>query len=303
MQVRNIYLGCLTPLVLIAVSTAQAQIVTVPTFEGGFFTASVGTWYATPSAENEAYGVQHTDDSTSILNITPDYHFGALASVSYMFRETANDIELSYVHFNSSDSDSIDNPTEAHRLHSTLKYELDSLDLMISQFINLGRHMQVRFSAGLAYVELEQQQNNYLHEEDAFGKTDLLDQRNEYMGWGPRLAIDSRYDFGQGFGIIGGGSVAYFTGDLDVTTTQNNEMNSTTNDLDDHAITNLRGNLGVDYIYYFNNDDRSTIGLELGYQADYYADAISTLETIDGTDIDSLSLTFSGPYLNIKAKL
>ncbi len=34
---------------------------------------------------------------------------------------------------------------------------------MISQFIDIGTHMQMRFSGGLSYVELEQKQ-------DAFGE-------------------------------------------------------------------------------------------------------------------------------------
>ncbi|HLF66247.1 MAG TPA: Lpg1974 family pore-forming outer membrane protein, partial [Gammaproteobacteria bacterium] len=71
------------------------------------------------------------------------------------------------------------------------------------------------------------------------------------------------------------------------------------------TVTNLRANIGVDYVF-FDEDDGFRLGLELGYLVDYYADAIHELSTVvaaRGSSLDSSnmnSLSFSGPYLNVK---
>jgi hypothetical protein len=319
MRIKNIYLGSLTSLAILASSMAHAeQMVTVPTLEGGV-TASIGTWYAVPSADNTEYHVVTPDENSNhVLNNDGDYDFGWQATLGYVFDETANGIELSYRGLNNdndetfSESTTTGATTNSGILKNNISYELNAFDLMLSQFIEIGDSMQMRFLGGLSYVELEQDFTNNSHvsrvNSDGTRTRDTHDKdHSEFTGWGPRVGIDARYDFGQGFGIVGGGSAAYYLGELEFTETftchsdglQCGSNESIDDDHDNHAVTNLRANLGIDYVYYMDEDDFDypTIGLELGYQVDYYANAIAQNPS---DDVDSIAATFSGPYLNLK---
>lgn len=315
MNVKRINIGLVTYFSLfLAASSVQAQeLVTAPSLDGGV-TASIGTFFVTPSADNESYALTGEPNQVSVLNINPDYEFGVDATIGYIFDETANGIELSFRNINTSDTDSSEGFIPEARgaqeedgfFDSNLGYELNSLDLTISQFMDVGNHMQMRFIGGLAYVELEQEQKTSFLQEDE--TTDYFEDESEFNGFGPRLGIDARYDLSekmQGFGIVAGGSVAYYLGDLDLhhTFTSASIDDNTaqiSSDADNHSVTNLRGNLGFDYVYFLDNQDRSTIGLELGYQVDYYADAVGTIESIENPHVESLATTFSGPYLSLK---
>ncbi len=315
MQTKHFYLASLTPLVLVASSLSYAdQPVNVPTLEGGP-TASITAWYAVTSAGNENYGFSgnHEDDANSVLNVTPEYNFGVDASLGYIFEDTANSIELLYRYQDTNNSDT-DEGNLGHEgageLHSELGYELNSFDLVIGQIIEVGESMDMRFTGGLAYVEIDESQHTSFHEElDYIEHSAEIDEKSHFSGWGPRVGIDARYDFGTGVGIVGGGSVAYVLGDLDTSESltqthhHHTEDELIKNDIDNHAVTNLRGNLGVDYVYFFDNEERSTMGIELGYQVDYYSDALGTVGSAEHPDIDTFALTFSGPYLTVKGAL
>jgi hypothetical protein len=326
-MMKKLSLYSLSSLAILASTVSYAeQMATAPTLEGGI-TASIGTWYAAPSADDVVYGTSTTvtdpstgpldpaTTSTEILTIAPDYDFGWEASLGYVFDDTANDVELSYRGLNTTDTASqagnfkLNNvgPDDEYAdgtYDTNLGYELNAFDLMFGQFLDIGQTTQVRFSAGASYVELEQDQKTSFHaddevvitpdgEDEVFGKDS-----NEFRGWGPRLAIDARYDFGSGFGIVAGGSVAYYLGEL----TSNQVAVSATGDtnhgeLDSHAVTNLRGNVALDYVFYMEENDLPTAGIEIGYQSDYY-DADFAQSTSQGAVLSSV--TFSGPYVNLK---
>jgi hypothetical protein len=330
---KKVFLGSLTSLAVMASSLAFAEeMVTAPTFDGGV-TASVGTFYVVPSSDNNDYFfVTDDNDHTTISNAQAGYNWGLDASLGYIFEETANGIELSYRTINADGSNNAQNGTipgtddEWDNVRDDIKYELNNFDLMISQFMDLGTHMQVRFSGGLSYVELKETQNVYgtIIDGGTDGNLNFSGKENsKFTGWGPRLAMDARYDFGEdleGFGIVGGASVAYFLGESEISGSFSqtedggtiiDDQYSVSDNINNHAVTNLRGNLGIDYVYFFDNDEESTLGLELGYLVDFYDDAVAnTAINIDGP-IDIISgagtasttnsaVTFSGPYLLLK---
>lgn len=321
----------ITSLTCFISSVAYAeQYVVVPTLEGGV-TASIGTFYATPSTGdyNYANGVILDSDSGAfpayskpIYNET-DYDFGFEATLGYLFEETANGIELSYrgLHSSNDDSVSIDdggfdsidipggNPGIGPYEYASneLTYDFNTIDLMISQFVNFGDFVQMRFSGGLAYAYIKQKsQTTFLGD----GQEGSQKTESKFSGLGPRVGTDGRYDFGDGFGIVGGLSLAYLLGSLD----SNNQFYDQTNvvedwnyqeDVDSHAVLNVRANLGVDYVYFLNNDEGSTIGLELGYLADYYVEAVNEITGGEeafqyGASSVLQSASFAGPYVNLK---
>jgi hypothetical protein len=330
MKIKNIYLGSLTSLAVMASSLAFAEeMVTAPTLDGGI-TASIGTFYAVPSSDNNEYFIANNDTHSTFSNAQADYNWGLDASLGYIFENTANGIELSYRTINADGSNNAQDGTipgidaSWDNVRDDIKYDLNNFDLMISQFMDLGTHMQMRFSGGLSYVELEQKENVYGTFTNVSDETTNFagKEKSKFTGWGPRLAMDARYDFGEdlaGFGIVGGASVAYLLGSSKITasTTQTSEdgrgnfNNSLSDDINNRAVTNLRGNLGVDYVYFFDNDEKSTLGLELGYLVDFYDDAIvntamdsdGPVDIIGGAGTASTTnspVTFSGPYLSLK---
>lgn len=311
MTTKKIYLGSLTSLALITSNAVYAeQLVTAPTLDGGVF-ASVGGFYAVTSADNENYGFSGSidDDFNSVLNVSPGYDLGLDASLGYVFEETANSIEVFYRNHEPSDTDSEEGnigEDDFGFLDSELGYELNAFDLMMGQFIDIGAHMEMRFTAGLSYVELEQDQHTSFEEFEGEEDVDHFHSKSEFIGWGPRLGIDARYEFGTGIGIVAGGSVAYYIGDLDLhesaasSEVDDDDNFAIANDIDSHSVTNFRGNVALDYVYFFDNESRSALGLEVGYQVDYYADVVGSIGNIEDPDIDTFAVTFSGPYFNLK---
>ncbi len=323
MQHHKLFFYSLSSLLLGVSGIAYAEeLVNVPELEGGI-TASIGTFYVQPSAENLNYAVDITPSGNqsgtlSAADFNSDYSFGTQATLGYLFDETANGIELAYRNLNSNDSDSgihdfstNNGSPEFVPGHSDVNvgYELNAFDLLLSQYVNIGEHMQLRFNGGLAYVELEQ--NAHLHvtyddlPDNSDGLTVYGEQNNAFTGWGPRMGIDTRYAFGQGIGIVGNGSIAYYLGELTVhdhsfkfDQTGQTTFSSNEHHIDAHAIVNLRANLGLDYVYAFEAAAQSTLGLELGYQVDYYDDAVAIVP--GKTYILPYDVTFSGPYLNLK---
>lgn len=317
---NKLFLYSLTSLAVTASSFAYAetgQNVFVPTLEGGV-TASVGTFYVTPTSDFQNFIGTYTGNDPYFLSaetVNPGYQFGIDASLGYIFEDTANSIELFFRNVSTSDTGSATGYTETLEedgyFLGDLGYELDSFDLMFSQFVDLGQVMQVRFSGGLAYVELERNEHVDFTPTDVNETSQIENASSKFQGWGPRVGIDTRYGFTniEGLGIVGGGSMAYYLGDMDVSTfvDSNFETDYANNNPGNHAILNFRANLGLDYVYFFNNDEKSTLGLEVGYLIDYYDDAAAATNLDGAYDGDyygqateTTSVSFAGPYVNLK---
>ncbi|MGA2654433.1 MAG: Lpg1974 family pore-forming outer membrane protein [Gammaproteobacteria bacterium] len=319
---RKIYLYSLSSLAVISSAAAFAdEGVYVPELEGGI-TASVGVFIATPSAATTGAVKRSevsstpilTTDETEVLNVTPGYNAGIDASLGYIFEDTANGIEVFYRNYDINDTNTYDatfgEDLTPISVSDNLGYELNTFDIMISQFMNIGQHMQMRFSAGASYLELEQNETGAITPAGS-SETLYAEDTSEFRGWGPRLSIDARYDFGddiEGLGIVAGGSLAYFLGDLDSSSpaasgsfTEGVTIDVVNNDMDNQNVTNLRGNVGMDYVYYFDNDEGSTLGIEIGYQVDFYDDSIAYSDAgIDKSTVNTQPVTFSGPYAYLK---
>ena len=331
MKPNKFYLHALSALALLSSGATYAnQLASAPTLEGGF-DASVGIWYAVPTADNQEYAtLPNTVTSVeSVQHVEFDYNAGLLATVGYVFEDSANGVELAYRLFNAENNDEVapgnqgvyapifnDNYNSAH---SNQSYEFNSFDLMVNQFLDVGRAVQMRFAIGASYVSLEQEEDNVyfdtveLHQ-TLFDVSDTVARSSEFSGFGPRVGVDARYDFGNGIGVLGASSLAYYLGELNLedTFTQSVPMepdvvSSLANDTSNHGVLNVRANLAIDYVFFLANQDRTAVGIELGYQFDYY-DNIVQRATYDAQDMqemtytesDSLAVSFSGPYINLK---
>ncbi len=363
---NKLFLCSLTSLAVLASSGAYAEeMATAPSLEGGF-SGMLGGFLFTPSVNDKAYADNRSFDdvnavlNTSTANNNADYSTGWQAAIGYAFEGTANGIELTYRSFDGSNDADPEGPfainvdldereigAGVHAFSDGTSSNQDNTfqnwDLMASQFLDIGTHMQMRFMAGASYLmDLDQttKLNTNVHghayayehrgpehtEIHLEGDLDIYEQiKSEYSGWGPRVAADARYDFGEmidGFGIVGGASLGYYLGKQESTSTLTVGFDGCVSDeidegknseecgsgsvgaraqdnSDSHAVTNLRANVGIDYVYYFDNDELSTLGLELGYEVDTYFDGVATISALGG-ETDVTNLTFSGPYLNVK---
>jgi hypothetical protein len=275
----------------------ENNFATVPKLAGGI-TASLGTFLAVPSSDLNSYYFSESDDDFKVLNVNPGSEYGFEAAFGYVFEHSANSVELLFRDINTSDNASDDDSASTN-----LDYHLRALDLMFGQFMDLGQQLQMRFAAGISYAELKRDQTV-----EITNTPNQASEYSDYKGLGPRIGLDARYDFGQGFGIVGGGSLAYFLGKMktEFSGISSSTVNVTNNN-DDQAVMNLRGNVGIDYVYFFDNEQRSTAGIEFGYLIDYYDDSVRTVNTVaipnPGTAQyeTTAALSFAGPYLNLKA--
>lgn len=311
MHTQKYYLYSVTALAILSASAHAEQLNTSPTLEGGI-TASIGTFYAQPSSTTSGFSLVEGGTDVTVLEPDTDYDFGIQASLGYIFEGTANGIELSYRGINTSDTTSTqgmisllppDGGSEYTTADDKLEYTQNALDLMMSQYMDIGDYMQMRFSGGLSYIDFKQNQSLALANNDVH---DSFTTNSDFKGLGPRMGIDARYDFGNGVGIVGGASFAYYLGDLDVNSyidATGNKIHTAKDDQDNHAVINLRSNLAVDYVYFFDDEERSTLGLELGYEIDYYDNVIGqispTATSIDN-ELETIEASFAGPYLLLK---
>jgi hypothetical protein len=334
---NKLYFYSLTSLTSLAATAAYAeQLVTAPTLEGGV-NISIGTFYAAPGSDGYNYADKIIMDSTYPTGLTrtplyndSDYDFGFEASLGYVFEDTANGIELSYRGLHSSTDDSITTgdgefiaipggtpdgiPSGTDTFNTadnSLTYNFNTVDLMISQFLDIGRHVQMRLQGGLAYANIEQKAHTTFSIDGSADTAYPQKTKSEFNGWGPRLGTDARYEFGNGIGILGGVSLAYLIGDLNgynkLSSPNEGELEvwDFQDDISNHSVVNLRGNLGVDYVYFFEEQEGAAMGLEVGYLADYYTEAVNEVTggnsgLIYGPTTEMQSASFSGPYVNLK---
>ncbi len=328
MKGKKLFLYSLTSLAVIASHAVSAEeFASAPSLEGGWSGMIGGMWFV-PSNDNTTYAsstsrsLNSSSENTQYFNTDGEYKLGWQAAMGYVFDNTANGIELSFRDYSSHsdsstdvfDADFFQEQFDSQIASSNQGTKFQDWDLMVSQFLDIGTHVQMRFLGGISYLaKLEQNTTtsyDFLSHDEGFSDHDIYtnESRSHFSGLGPRVGADARYDFGDGFGVVGGFSVAYFLGELENNFTETYtdpdfdgyEFSDNSN-IDNHAVTNLRGNLGVDYVYYFENQDLPTLGLELGYEVDTYLDGIGDFNFAESTGIITASdVTFSGPYLNIK---
>lgn len=320
---RQLFIFTLT----VSASSAFAQtddFVYVPTLEDAI-TASVGALYLVPSSDFESYLAVPSmpngeETSYNVLNADPAYQWGIDASLGYIFDQTANGVDLFFRNLSTSDSTTttfatLKDPTVTANVTGDLGYDLTAFDLMFSQFVELGRFMEMRFMAGLAYVELKQNRSTDVDDDPVDDDPTMLifsDQTSKFTGWGPRIGVDSRYDFFGGFGLVAAGSFAYYLGELDTTLTFSaNDVTpeTATDNLNNHAVMNFRANIALDFVTEYDDKNHLTFGVEAGYLFDYYNDGVGSVNILGiegigaaGEGLNTTAVSFSGPYINLKGE-
>lgn len=295
--------------------TTENQFATVPRYDKTFI-ASIGTFYGVPSSDFNNYYFSKSPNSEEyqLLTVNPGHEFGFDVALGYIFDNSANSLEAFFRDINTSDNAASDNIEQGlspeENANTNLDYHLRAADIMFGQYMNLGDDFQIRLAAGAAYAEIKRDQNNFNVETNGDNATDLSEY-SKFTGFGPRLTADLRYAFEQGFGVVGSVSMAYFIGQLknNYTLNQGEETFEVNDTNDDQGVMNFRGNIGLDYIYQFEDAEQETLGLEIGYLIDYYDDSVRNTNIFPPSGLPdpgneeyntTVALSFSGPYLYLK---
>ncbi len=211
--------------------------------------------------------------------------------------------------------------------------KLDAVDLMAGQRIFIGSDFNLRLSAGLEYARLQNSISNSFSGTTPNtpsilvpgGITNVVTAYNSgetstFNGLGPKIGFDGRFCFGDsGFGFdshLDGGLLignisdnqnassvtntsitSAATGTL-LATGQDVIVGSSSADQNRRVVPFLDANLGVDYMYKFNNAGQSSLTAELGYEASNYFNAIHTINVLGG--VNNENFTTHGPFLTVK---
>lgn len=224
--------------------------VTVPVLKGGFeFT--LAALYLQPSSNNLTYVSAQQLNNSGILisedteSIEPDYGWGFLLGLGYIIPNSANDIQLNWMHFNDNDEDSenyvtpVSGSTNIIRIpgnqilrlrgvgdfanvSANAKYKFDAVDLDFGRYINITNRLQTRLFAGLRYARIDNDLS--VSYDGAATVIDLapnqflslsLDSDSTFNGIGPLFGISGNYNVGYGFGIAGAFDIALLVGEID----------------------------------------------------------------------------------------
>lgn len=311
--------------------------INVPQFAGGLEIDATAL-YLQPSFNDGALSYAITMDGNNnnalISSVEPSYHAGGEIGIGYIFQNTGNDIMLRYTHLNTQDQNSIINFSNNVFINSTIinlqetplfsnvatgKQQLifNQADLTVGQYMNIGQHWNMQLRTGLRYIDLENDLTGTYDQFIGEPPTRYVAKSNtEFDGLGPLLAVNSRYNIGKGFGVVGnldgaalvGDKSAQLSGSLTLINSFTNftstlGMNQLNNDVF-HLVPNIDLRLGLDY-------ETKIFTVEAGYQSDHYFNVIDSIKgtttatgasflgPIIATQHRSADLSFNGPYFSV----
>lgn len=245
----------------------------------------------------------------------PDHEWEGAAKIGYDFPMSANTIELSYLRLDN-DTHAINDTSDAPISFGSyffpnvllpilpgqpfvsdahLHYELDQVDLKLSRlYRDTSANFSIRPSLGIRYVTLD-------HSLTFIAPGNVI---SEYEGGGPLFSLDGRYEFFDGFGLIGYFDYGLLVGQI------NSHSHVTLGGVDfsftspdrDRIVNSITGKIGFDYNYIFANSSRLII--EAGYQINEY---FNSMDMIRGeiapaqklVGIETTSFAFRGLYVSV----
>jgi len=263
--------------------------VTIPVLPGGFDFTLGGLWLKPTSSNVEYFSSTKTVDSTvdgvgitsqtdTSEEVSPNYTWGFLLGLGYIFPGTAWDARVDWQHLHDNgDTDSttlkaitdvaiealplgnrigVDTPPEKFFAEGEVVYDFDAVDLTFGQFINIGPRLQTRLFTGLRWARLDNDLSGSYRFTGITGTGEgTVDPRNftadsdsTFNGIGPIFGIAANYAVGYNIGIAGYFDAALLVGKLSLEQSTNElEFDSATGVLTDKSPVN------------FNFDDLSVV--------------------------------------------
>lgn len=323
--------------------------VTIPNFNGGV-EFSIEALYLRPTTTNTRYltvlesssGPGITDIDTTRYDVDYDYDWGFLIGLGYIFPNTANDVQASWMQIDNNSSDSrnvfgsgksaILNPPflvtgidsdDVLEAEGEIDTDFDAVDLTFGQYINIGPRLQTRLFAGLRYMKLDSElETEYeLSDDGTFLNGVSAEFDSKFNGLGPLFGVKADYNLGGGFGVSALFDATLLVGNISfdanygLTTPSGDVLIETAGEIDtdelDVISPGFDARLGLNYKYQMNNG--YMVGLEIGYQVTKYFDVIEQLDADNNTgsnlsyngsaETDTTNFGLNGLYLSLNAKI
>ncbi|WP_298625598.1 Lpg1974 family pore-forming outer membrane protein [uncultured Legionella sp.] len=190
-------------------------------------------------------------------------------------------------------------PTPGFVSDAYLSYKVNQVDLKAGRkYSDVSSAFFIRPSLGLRYAELK-------HSLTFAAPGNML---SSFKGVGPMISVDSTYNLGHGFGLVGYFDYALIVGKIDshsYLSLLGTNFNYSWPERD-RIVNSITAKLGLDYSFNFANN--SNVAIEAGYQVNEY---FNSMDTIRGTiafapgDISRIngnetnSFGFRGPYISL----
>jgi hypothetical protein len=304
--------------------------VTIPVLQGGLdFT--LGGLYLKPTSSNVEYvssSLATTVGSVITVNneiesVHPDYTWGFLLGIGYIFPNTANDVRVNWMHLH---DDGNDDDSSFSALGSVITpisglpstaldtgdvataegeavYDFDAVDLTFGQYINIGRRLQTRLFTGLRWARLNNELSaNYSYPvtaDDFNFANQSVESDSTFNGIGPIFGIEANYMVGYNIGISGYVDAALLVGKISFDPSthlsgfDDGDFIENVNRNFDHDNLSVvapawDARLGLNYTYFMGNG--SAFRFEIGYQVSKYIDVIETAD-FPGFALSSTTVT------------
>jgi hypothetical protein len=223
--------------------------VSVPLLPGGFVVGATA-YYLQPSDSNGDLDYAIISGFAAapaffseIKAVEPEYDWGWGVNVGYIFPGTGNDINASWFHLDTEETDTVGSLAvpfvgpgiafvdPAHVLDNDLEfgnyargraeYDIDQVDVTGGQYINVGCRLILHPNAGVRWTSLDRElKARYAETFFPAGVTFFDDElftkdESEFSGVGPLAGIDATYYIGWGLGAVAHFDTALLVGDVD----------------------------------------------------------------------------------------
>ncbi len=305
--------------------------------------------------DDDTFPLFNLSNDQDVKTVNPNYQLGFRVGLGYVFADSGNDLQLNWTHFQHTYSNSssigdnqflvtgagvpLINPnlfdflTGDVTASSSVKFQFDSIDLDVGQYVNVGTRLQTRLFGGLRYAYVKQNTSNdydatYADAADpnlfiTYDEDDTFN--SKFNGLGPRLGFQAAYNVYDCFGVTGSIAGSLLVGKVKSTSDQNFELNFVDNDIappvdvpvsfsvsnDSNVwriVPEVDARLGVNYTWLFAN--QSALTLEAGYQVTQYFNAVDKIETqfsqtggVLSTNRVTSDVGNEGPYLSLNYKM
>ncbi|WP_131740760.1 Lpg1974 family pore-forming outer membrane protein [Legionella busanensis] len=275
--------------------------VTVPCESVGF-DVGIHALYLRPAFNGNQYADNFLGYNTNgtFLDKHDDWLWGFKLEGSYHF-STGSDITASWYHLRD-DIVTSGNTYDSLVTGSTLSfaynrdtYTWDAVNVEFGQHADFGMFKDVRFHAGIQYVNIKLQEYAPVTITTTDGDVipNYNDTTQKFKGVGPRVGMDLAYNFNDAFNIYGRLAGALLIGDVDSLDKSGGTLpffNSSSTTI----VPEFDVKLGVAYTY---NMPTSKLIVDGGYMATNYFEALTL---VSGGVTPSTSYGFHGPYFGVK---
>lgn len=302
--------------------------VTVPCEKRGWSFAADALYVQTNNigaVTSDITGVAGDDLDTSSLNndvgnFGNDWNWGFQLAAAYYFG-TGNDVNLNWTHFVHGSDQTVtdaDGLLEGNYIADTLvtgavqdqvttrvDNNFNSLNLEFGQLVHFGEKVDTRFHAGLQWAQVDQSltQTGTNTANTVANDTNVID--SDFDGIGPRLGMDSSYNFGNGFSIFGNIAGALLIGSINSSSTETftdadgtvTGLLTTNSDTGNTVVPEAEVKLGARFTKALAQGDLTA---EVGYEAVNYWDAQNITDYNDVGNSDENNFAYNGIFFGLK---